>query len=251
MTIAEYERQQIKFRLKNEREYTKKAVIALSKSIAPLVAVLDREDLGRLSKNIDSLFDKKPIFEFLLNLFVNVGAESARSFLNSNTIQKKAFFDWEKYLAEQFGTTAALKVTDIIGTTQTLAAKVIRNGLALANDGKGVPEIARTIRRDLKAAGGPISAARSRTIARTEVVGSSSFANHAAAESLGLDLEHAWITGGKNIRPSHVDAQNQGWKPMSEGWTVGGNLMMHPHDPNGGANEVINCKCVEIFRAKK
>jgi hypothetical protein len=89
---------------------------------------------------------------------------------------------------------------------------------------------------------------RAKTIARTEVMGASNLATHEAVAASGAKTEHRWVTGGSNIRPSHYAAEAQGWIPFDQPFRVGDYNMMHPHDPSGGAEEVINCKCVEVFR---
>ncbi len=38
---------------------------------------------------------------------------------------------------------------------------------------------------------------------------------------------------------------------MNESFTVGGVKMKYPGDPNGGAENVCNCRCTQIFRPAK
>lgn len=93
------------------------------------------------------------------------------------------------------------------------------------------------------------SASRAAMIVRTElqrvyaVAGNQSMA--AAAEA-GVPLDKVWRRSGKaHPRVSHAlaDGQRVAWdKPFM----IGGEAMMHPHDPKASAKNVVNCGCVAI-----
>lgn len=251
MTVAEYEKRQRKIRSAAEIRYTRLSVAAITKSLAKVIAAIDSRNINGLENRLDSLIEDKPITDLIIDIYTKFGAKIALDFVTIQPIRKKAIFDWEQFLNESFKAKAAEKVTEIVGTTKDLAKKVIKKSLLLANEGKSIDQIASNMRKSLKESGGPISSGRAHMIARTEVIGAANNATHEAANSLGLDLEHKWIVGGKNVRSTHYAAQAEGWKPMSEGWQMSGVTMMHPHDPVGPAKEVINCKCVEIFRVKQ
>jgi len=84
---------------------------------------------------------------------------------------------------------------------------------------------------------------RARTIARTEVHGAYSEGRHIAADATH-PIYKQWITSR--------DARVRDWHAYLDGEKVRfeepySNGMMYPHDPNGGAAEVINCRCVEVY----
>ena len=251
MTVAEYEKRQRKIRSSSEIRYTRIAVAAITQSMAKVIAAIDSRNINGLENRVDALIDEQPITDLIMDIYVKFGAKIALDFVTIQPIRKKAIFDWEQFITDSFKAKAAEKVTEIVGTTRDLAKKVIKKSLLLANEGKSIDDIANNMRKSLKESGGPISTGRARMIARTEVIGAVNNSTHEAAASLGLDLEHKWIVGGKNVRSTHYAAQSEGWKPMSEGWQMSGVTMMHPHDTAGPAKEVINCKCVEIFRVKQ
>jgi len=85
---------------------------------------------------------------------------------------------------------------------------------------------------------------RARTIARTEVIGASNKASYEAMS--GEKAEKKWVTGGANVRDSHQMAEAEGWIPMEQEFMSVN--MLHPGDPNGAPEDVINCKCTLIYR---
>ena len=251
MTVRDYQKRQTVVRKKAEVKYTRMIVSSIKEAMSPLFTLLNSNHIDNLDSKVDYLISSKPIETTINHIYVKFGAKIANDFVKLMPIRgQKSVVDWEEILYQSFRAKAAKKVTEIVGTTKELAKTVIRNNLAMANDGASIDAISANIKSGLTDVGGPISAGRARTIARTEVIGSANFATHESATSLGLDLEHKWVTGGANIRESHLSAEAEDWKPVDEGWYLSGVEMMHPSDPNGLPGEVINCKCVEIFRVK-
>lgn len=100
--------------------------------------------------------------------------------------------------------------------------------------------------------------ARAQMIAQTEMgrfVNGGSFAAYEEAEGQGLTLEKEWIhsRAGGDERPDHVAADGE-VVGLHDAFTRTDFPMMHPHDPNGPADQVINCRCsytVREVRAKE
>jgi hypothetical protein len=96
---------------------------------------------------------------------------------------------------------------------------------------------------------------RARTVARTEVVGAYNGGLHDAFSMIvANDPETEWVkrwlaTEDARTRPDHVEADGQ-TVAFGHPFTVGGFSMMHPHDPDAPAKEVINCRCVELLEIK-
>lgn len=97
---------------------------------------------------------------------------------------------------------------------------------------------------------------RAQSIARTETVAALQMGNRQAYQQAidkGLitpeDIEREWSSSGDNrVRESHndMDGQTVAWdEPYT---TPSGAKLMHPCDPAGPAEEVINCRCWEIIR---
>lgn len=100
---------------------------------------------------------------------------------------------------------------------------------------------------------------RARTVARTEVVGAYNGGLHdafsmIAASDPETQYVHRWLaTEDQRTRPDHreADGQVQPWgTPFVLGADAdnpGGVLMMHPHAVGAPANQVVNCRCVELM----
>jgi uncharacterized protein with gpF-like domain len=142
---------------------------------------------------------------------------------------------------------AAKKVTQITDTTETRISNAIQRGL----DANAAPsEIADLIQEEV----GDMSDARAMMIARTE---SATAVNSAKQESMndiadetGIVFIKIWTaTQDDRTRESHSDADGQE-RAMDEPFDIGGTELMHPCDPYGPPEEVINCRCVEVYDAK-
>lgn len=90
---------------------------------------------------------------------------------------------------------------------------------------------------------------RADTIARTETVAAYVQGDLAGARALGDNgpVEKVWVaTFDARTRPSHEEAHDQ-CVPIDEKFSVGGELMDAPHDPDADAGEVVNCRCYVEF----
>lgn len=96
---------------------------------------------------------------------------------------------------------------------------------------------------------------RARTVARTEVVGAYNGGLHDAFSMIadsdpGTRYVHRWLaTEDSRTRPDHVkvDGQVQPWGQPFRLGPDGAVLMMHPHAAGAPADQVVNCRCVELM----
>lgn len=130
---------------------------------------------------------------------------------------------------------------DVSKLKKTISHEISR-GIAT---GMGYADIARNISLVSNA---PLS--RTKTIARTEghrIQEASSFDAAGAAKQRGADLVKQWDASlDGRTRDSHrrVDGEI---KELDEKFSNG---LMYPGDPNGGAAEVVNCRCTMLTRAR-
>jgi hypothetical protein len=111
--------------------------------------------------------------------------------------------------------------------------------------GETIDQLATRVKRIHNQAGN-----RAFTIARTEVGKAAEYGAYKESTESGLVEGHWWIPGGTNIRESHALMRGQ-FAALGTPFTTGdGNALMHPHDPEGIAKEVINCKCILRARLK-
>jgi hypothetical protein len=228
-----------------ERQMVTRLRWAFKETMQP---VYEAVELGILKSEsqADTLIKPDAIERELKWLYVTWGYRMLKWFRSNYELEKKDF-DWEDQLDMLFRSKGARKVTEILGTTKTLAKKAIKEGLVLANEGASIDKIQAAIKTNIESQGGLMSAGRARTIARTEVISASNQATYAAVKGENLDLEKAWITGGANIRESHMACEAQGYIGADEEFVNG---LIHPGDPSGEPEEVINCKCILVWRVK-
>jgi HK97 family phage portal protein len=139
----------------------------------------------------------------------------------------------------------AKKVVMVTDTTKELIKLRISKGEA---EGEGIPEIAARIDELYLE---QIIPNRSTVIARTEVISSSNAANRFAAQQTGLPLMKEWIsTRDDRTRDTHEEVNGQ-TREFDEFYDVGKAKLLFPGDPNGPADEVIQCRCTEGYSVKK
>lgn len=140
---------------------------------------------------------------------------------------------------------AGEKVKTIDATTLKLLKVALADGVA---EGESIPQIAKRIDALYL---DEIIPNRSTTIARTEILGASNWSSHEVAtnfsQQYGIQLTKQWLaTGDNRTRPTHVDADGQE-VGLDEYFEVGGSELLYPGDPSGPADEVIDCRCTQIY----
>lgn len=87
---------------------------------------------------------------------------------------------------------------------------------------------------------------RAELIASTETAAAYAFASHAAAVKAGVQYKQ-WIHSVIPVvpRPDHIAIDGL-IVPMDQPYPVGDPQLMYPHDGNGSAEDVINCRCISI-----
>ena len=141
----------------------------------------------------------------------------------------------------------AVAVTEITGTTQSQAMKIITDATAAGlTEGLSEIEIARNIQAQIEESSGTLSRLRSRVIARTETHGAMGAANEAAAVATGLPLMKEWVAAsGERTRPDHAAASGQKVH-LDKPFKVGADSLMYPGDPAGSAKQIVNCRCASV-----
>jgi len=133
--------------------------------------------------------------------------------------------------------TKPIKIRNIIKTTKK---QIIGQCQLGAEAGESIAQIADRIKTVFNMASG-----RAKTIARTEVVGSSNFGRHAALGGSGFK-EKEWFTAmDERMRDAHARMNGKTVK-VGEPWIVDGESLEYPGDWNGTAANVINCRCIEV-----
>lgn len=148
-------------------------------------------------------------------------------------------------LAQEWVNREGLKRAHLIAdTTQSDVLAAVNNGL---DQGLGVREIARNIRRVTG-----LSGSRADLIARTEVHAAANYGSietvRNAEKELDMKMLKEWgPTLDSRTRESHAAMAGSPAIPLDQPFLVGGQAMDRPGDPAGGAENVVNCRCVCLF----
>lgn len=133
------------------------------------------------------------------------------------------------------------------GISLLIADKVATIITVAREEGLSLTAIARKITKDVT----PIGRSRAALIARTETHNAASYAHHQyhtiLQDSVGTKMVKRWsATNDARTRSAHSIANGQ-TVPMDEPFIVDGAEMMHAGDPNGGARNNVNCRCVILY----
>lgn len=128
-----------------------------------------------------------------------------------------------------------------------VAGEVVRG----VNLGEGAARIADRVDDVLSTTGSDRWPNRATTVARTESIGALNFSRndsfHALAEETGDEFEKVWLSTIDNrTRDTHRAADGQR-VPVGESFIVGGFELEFPGDPDGPAEEIINCRCTMLL----
>lgn len=168
--------------------------------------------------------------------------------VKSRRIEKKtAQTMFEALVAEWISREALRKATLIADTDRDDVLNAITGGL---NDGLGVEEIARNIRKVSQ-----LTPYRAATVARTETHAAATFGSiesvRQAEQELGVVMMKEWLaTKDDRTRPEHLAADGQK-VTTDEKFTVGGEMMDRPGDSSASAANTVNCRCAIIYEEKE
>lgn len=133
-------------------------------------------------------------------------------------------------------------IVDISDTTRANVMAIVRTAY---EEGLSIDDTATAIQVGMFEA----SADRARVIARTELIGAvnggSLAATQVVASATGVAYVKEWMTAPGARYPRHelyddLDGQQQ---PLDAPFDVAGAQLMHPGDPSGPPEEIIQCRC--------
>jgi phage-related protein (TIGR01555 family) len=226
------------------------------------------EKWARFFMNTDGLEDTH--VKKLRRFFIRQGDEVSQDIIKGNIIKANAFEDiiddMNKELtliisdmnieAAEFGALRALKDLGLegsvdFGTTEAVIDRALKASKEIDNatkreiteqlakgaaEGESRDAIARRINNIFEDS----NLARSNRIAQTEINAASNKARADEYVKHGVE-KHEWLTGGANIRDTHLANEADGPIPIGEAFS--GNGLRWPGDYSGPPEEVINCKC--------
>jgi uncharacterized protein with gpF-like domain len=156
---------------------------------------------------------------------------------------------WANAFAFMGNQVAGQRVTMVSATAQATLTNTIRQFMAdplFMSAGEAVQS------RMLRQRFDGLADYQARRIVRTEATNAANYATEQAAVNLfaGQDLTKKWLSGyDARVRPAHQEANGQ-VVPFNSKFSVGGESLQRPGDPNGSAGNVINCRCSMIVLPK-
>lgn len=159
---------------------------------------------------------------------------------------KRTNDEYNRSVRAWIATYSAQKVTEITGTTEKQARRIIQGAVQQSvTEGLSEADTGKLIRSRVRERGGALAQGRSRMIARTETHAASQAGVDAAGKASSVPMRKEWISSrGPRTREAHDDANGQ-TVGLNEKFTVGGEELAYPGDPMGSAGNVINCRCVQ------
>lgn len=233
---------------------------ALSDQIKPVLAYLRDHSIPETIALTGSLIRPDVLRPPLQALYRRAGVETANSeygFLVQQfpeILQRKSFGFNEFFrglMQAFFDSFATRKITQMTSTSQ----QWINGRLQWALD-NGYDTI--NAAKLIVSTGGNINKYRSRLIARTELLGVSSYGSKIGAQKTGLAMEKVWISAQRwDTRRLPADQFDHYHAHMSkvgmdEKFLIlsqtGGEYMDFPGDPAGSAGNICNCLCKAIHQ---
>lgn len=239
-------------RSRYERLYSLKFRQALLQQFKDVAARITPDNYN--SEYVLNEITEEDIRSIFKSLYSNVGVEFAREVYAGNKPKSAEQYEdtWTTYMNNYAQTVAGDRIVSITKETKRIVLKFIQAAIDEGvNEGYGTDVIARNIQKILLEKGVEIARWRAKMIARTEVVGASNVGAMEGARSLGQPTQKIWIaTRDNRTRDIHAEAEGLTVE-LNDKFDVGGEMLDCPGDPNGSAENIINCRCAVAFRVKR
>jgi len=174
--------------------------------------------------------------------YLKTGMSFAKSMVKGfrGKMETKQEDDWGRIIIEYVRANTGAKITKTIKTHYEDIERITRTAVEQGiKEGWGMDKIARAIQK----AEGEMDLWKALRIARTEVVAASNEGVKVGAEDLPGNKEKVWIsTFDERSRPEHMEMDGVR-VAFNENFTVDGESLEFPGDPNGSPGNIINCRC--------
>ena len=199
--------------------------------------------------NFQLLFDNKDLLKIYRDLYTDIGMRFAKWYVNNfkkfitKAVDTSSFDDiWRDSFGAYGSAVGAQRVTLVAGTAKKTLIDITQR---LMRDPEfmtlGAVERGRILRNQFNR----YSQFQSERLVRTEATAAANFATTQAAQTIfpPEQMQKEWIASfDDRTRDTHSEADGQ-IVMANNTFLVGGQQMMFPGDPAGGAAEVINCRC--------
>lgn len=246
MTRAERIKRNEAFRSRYEKVFYNPVKRALKKQIISLTSILVEQGPQAALSAVVIDFSMQPVIE---KLYTTVGVAKANEQLSELKrmpkriqVKRRTFgfnIEWTRQILEYFQLNLFNKVAlPISETTQEYIRDVINRG---SIEGWSIQRMMEEIEREDYLDG------RVRRIIRTEVNRAINYGQTIADEKYEFKTQKRWVAVHDNrTRHAHLAADNQTVNQDGT-FTVGGEVMQFPGDPNASAANTVNCRCFMEF----
>lgn len=180
----------------------------------------EKELLDRLVKD---LYDRS----------ISLGAESV-----ANELGVSMAFDIVDPSSLQYISVRRLKVVGVLNTVKKQIRSAIHDGM---QDGESIDQIANRIKSVFKT-----STKRAKTIARTEVIGTTNFGRFGQMQHTGYTRKKWFTAKDERVRSDHAKMHGESVEIGNKWILPDGSQLRYPGDYMGTAKQVINCRCIEV-----
>lgn len=232
------------------KQYWQSGKEVLYKTSLPVIDMLGDIAPAEIKQRIPSLLKPDLMQKYVIDLWSQVGGKFA-SEMARKINSKKSFDDpelgmWEDAFRAYMYERSQKIAKKILSTQAEMLNQIIDKVTADAlRSGTSIQTITGQLRDDFMRQLVTVQSYEAERIARTEVIGSSNKGSYDGAKSTGADIQKGWSTSGlAGIRQTHLLYESFGWKSMDFEYAPG---LLHPGDPNGSPEEIINCRCTIIY----
>lgn len=236
-------------RLKYERRYKRKVYNALMAQLADVLGELNIGNVTVITEKINTIVSNNLLKKTFYDIYNDTGWDFYREQIFQKGIEDVERSLWDETFQKVIEAETGMRITMITDYSkellQNLSKDILRRG---QEQGLGIYEMERMMRRELTDEFRRMSRYRSLRIVQTEVMSASNFATMKAGENSGLSMRKVWMTApmglAKNERHTLYEPDLGRQRPAKgEPFRFGQYEMQYPGDPNGGAENVINCRC--------
>jgi len=230
------------------KKYTRRTIRALKDVLTPIFDANTVDEMRGVNLN------QKPLDDLFLDLYTDVGSTFAK--LSYNNLKQHMALETKQApdFVERMATFASTghDRTRVIAINQgkeiqRLIGKALEEELGIVQAGERVKELVTQ----------NINTYQAERIARTEILSASNFGSVEGAKSTGLPLMKQWISVlGDSTRNGHSTAHGTVVDLYDENggdgvFEVGGEFLRFAGDPNGRPDNIINCRCTQVFLTKE
>jgi uncharacterized protein with gpF-like domain len=186
-------------------------------------------------------FDREALRQDLLEMVRTQLPEAVQAVSNA-TLESVGYSDPWKFPAQSALDLLGQRENLLSGISDEIFADIQKEIAAGLKAGESLDQLAQRI----SAAFDHILEERAALIADTETSAAYGFASDLSARQAGVQFKQ-WIHAGLPAVPREDHLEIDGLiVPMDEPYPVGDPPLMYPHDPDGSAEDVINCGCISI-----